>query len=95
MTDRGGSGRLSRLADEVEETQLDTGAEVLAAARAVMDDPVSPHAELRYAGMRLAECLADVLRVAESRGERIPLPDDELADEEVQANVSRCPSCCR
>ncbi|MFF3523173.1 hypothetical protein [Streptomyces sp. NRRL B-3253] len=71
-----GSSRLSRLADEMEETQLETGAEILAHARAVLGDTMSPYTEVRYAGIRLAECLGDALRVAESRGMRLTgVPD--------------------
>ncbi|MFS8203382.1 hypothetical protein ACLVWQ_32495 (plasmid) [Streptomyces sp. CWNU-52B] len=77
LTDHGG-GYLSRLADELEAAQLATGGDVLALARPLLDDPMSPYTEIRYAGIRLAECLADVLRVAESRGMRLPAaPDGE------------------
>ncbi|WP_330282978.1 hypothetical protein [Streptomyces sp. NBC_00588] len=71
ITDDAG-GYLSRLADDLEAAQLATGTDVLGLARTVLDDPVSPHTEVRYAGLRLAECLADALRVAESRGLRLP-----------------------
>jgi hypothetical protein len=71
VTDRAG-GCLSRLADDMEDAQLATGADVLGLARAVLDDPVSPYTEVRHAGLRLAECLTDALRVAESRGLRLP-----------------------
>lgn len=39
--------------------------------RDVPGDPVSSNVAVRYAGVRLAECLADALRVAESRGRRL------------------------
>ncbi|MGW1029180.1 hypothetical protein ACWD4J_36800 [Streptomyces sp. NPDC002577] len=68
---------MSRLADDVEAAQLAMGADVLRHAWKVLDDPMSPYAEVRYAGVRLAECLGDVLRVAESRGMRLPAPDIE------------------
>ena len=76
VTDSNG-GYLSRLADDLEATQLATGIDVLALARPLLDDPASPHTEVRYAGLRLAECLVDALRVAESRGMRLPAPDIE------------------
>jgi hypothetical protein len=38
---------------------------------------MSPYTEVRYAGLRLAECLTDALRVAESRGLRLPAPGIE------------------
>ncbi|NEV89346.1 hypothetical protein GUR47_22170 [Streptomyces tendae] len=66
-----GSGFVSRLADETEARQLAVGLDVLRSARGVLDDPVSPNAEVRYTAIRLTECLADALRVAESRGRRL------------------------
>ncbi|CAM5279822.1 hypothetical protein SALBM311S_06662 [Streptomyces alboniger] len=80
VTDRG-SGYVSRLADELEATQLAMGVDVLGLARTVLDDPTSPYTEVRYAGIRLAECLTDALRVAESRGLRLPAPDGEDTDD--------------
>ncbi|GGU05848.1 hypothetical protein GCM10010244_34610 [Streptomyces coeruleorubidus] len=52
----------------MEAVQLATATDVLGLARKVLDDPTSPYTEVRYAGLRLAECLTDVLSVAESRG---------------------------
>ncbi|MEU1317876.1 hypothetical protein [Streptomyces tibetensis] len=74
VTDDNG-GYLSRLADELEAVQLATGTDVLGLAREVLDDPAAPYREVRFAGIRLAECLSDALRVAESRGMRLPAPD--------------------
>ncbi|MFF8191309.1 hypothetical protein ACF05L_10640 [Streptomyces bobili] len=81
VTDDSGS-RLSRLADDLEAVQLATGADVLGLARTVLDDHASPYAEVRYAGLRLAECLTDALRVAESRGMRLAVPEPADADRE-------------
>ncbi|WP_326753185.1 hypothetical protein OHB56_17985 [Streptomyces sp. NBC_01635] len=64
-------GIVSRLADEKEARQLADGLDVLRSARRVLDDPLTPNVEVRYAALRLTECLADVLRVAESRGRRL------------------------
>ncbi|MCY0943503.1 hypothetical protein O1W17_16300 [Streptomyces sp. H34-S5] len=80
-TDGGPHSFLSRLADDMEGVQLAMGAGVLESARKVLDDPMTPHAEVRYAALRLSECLSDSLRVAESRGARIPGPDDQDADD--------------
>ncbi|MFD9338154.1 hypothetical protein ACFWBF_27695 [Streptomyces sp. NPDC060028] len=58
--------------------QLDMGEELLGYARQV----VAPGAkelsavEHRWLACRLTETLADALRVAESRGERIPTPPE-------------------
>ncbi|MEU2179639.1 hypothetical protein [Streptomyces thermolilacinus] len=78
-------GYLSRLADGMEADQLAMGADVLALARGVLDDPASPYAEVRYAGVRLAECLTDALRVAESRGLRLPVSDVEAAVDDASS----------
>ncbi|MEU2422906.1 hypothetical protein ABZ619_18110 [Streptomyces sp. NPDC007851] len=75
VTDNNGGGFLSRLADDLEAAQLVTGTDVLGRARQVLSDPMSPYAEIRYAGIRLAECLTDALRIAESRGMRLVVPD--------------------
>ncbi|MFH8517550.1 hypothetical protein ACH4CE_21135 [Streptomyces gelaticus] len=50
-------------------------------ARTVLGDVMSPHSEVRYAGIRLAECLSDALRVAESRGMRLPVTDIDDAED--------------
>ncbi|MFW6695735.1 hypothetical protein [Streptomyces sp. MAR4 CNX-425] len=64
-------GYLSALADETESLQMDAGTEALVCARRVLDNPCVPNVEVRYAAIRLAECLGDILRVAESRGHRL------------------------
>ncbi|GAA3190549.1 MULTISPECIES: hypothetical protein [Streptomyces] len=71
---------LSRLADSLEETQLAAGRDALLQASAVLSDPMSPYGELRYAGVRLAECLRDALCVADSRGLRMAEPGGEAAE---------------
>lgn len=87
VTDNSG-GYLSRLADDLEAAQLATGIDVLALARPLLDDPASPYSEVRYAGLRLAECLTDALRVAESRGMRLPAPDAEGGGQTTQETGS-------
>ncbi|MFE5111490.1 hypothetical protein ACFVW5_08495 [Streptomyces sp. NPDC058232] len=69
----GTESRLSRLADSIEATQLDTAREVLKLSRAMLQSLERPTVgELFYVTQRLTECLTDALRVAESRGLRIP-----------------------
>jgi len=50
-------------------------------SRRTANPALSPNVGVRYAAIRLSECLADVLRVAESRGRRLPTPDIEYTDE--------------
>jgi hypothetical protein len=76
-----GDSRLSRLADEVEEAQCANAVEVLGGAKAVMADPKAGVRELRFTAVRLAESLRELLRVAESRGRHLPVPDEPAADD--------------
>ncbi|MFI8889150.1 hypothetical protein [Streptomyces paradoxus] len=64
ITDDDG-GRLSRLADLTEATQLDMGAQLLAHAEDLLPD--ATEAQLRFLAERLTEALRDILRVVESR----------------------------
>lgn len=68
-----GGGFVSRLADRMEEVQLDTGEELLDHATELLAaGPAATSAhELRFCVHRLCEALRDALRVAESRGERL------------------------
>lgn len=62
---------LSRLADDIEAVQLADAEEVLAGARAVLDDPVAGEHSVRFALTRAVESLGDTLRIAVIRGERV------------------------
>ncbi|MFM9441797.1 hypothetical protein [Streptomyces acidiscabies] len=84
-----GDGYLSRLADKYEAAQLALGSDVLTLVRPVLEDLDSQLIEVRYSAVRLAECLADALRIAESRGLRLGSPQaldysDEDTDDPMQ-----------
>ncbi len=64
---------LSRLADDVEAAQLASGEQVLTGARAVLADPKAGEYSVRFALTRAVESLADALRIAASRGARLPV----------------------
>lgn len=78
-----GTGVIARLADGMESVQLGLGSEVLEQARQMLRAEQNGRnlssLELRWLASRLAECLADALRIAESRGMRLPVavPDEE------------------
>lgn len=76
-----GRGYLSTLADSIETVQLSMGQELLEYAREATASgvPTLSATEYRWLARRLTEALADALRVADSRGQR--LPDPEEADE--------------
>lgn len=67
-----GQSRLSLLADDLEAAQLDSGEQVLTGARAVLADNKAGDHAVRFALTRAIESLGDVLRIAVSRGGRIP-----------------------
>ncbi len=73
-----GRGYLATLADGIEEVQLTMGQELLDHARGVLAPGarVLSDVEYRWLACRLTEALSDALRVADSRGQRIPAPSD-------------------
>ncbi|MFI6007984.1 hypothetical protein ACIBAG_04020 [Streptomyces sp. NPDC051243] len=71
----GDHSRLSRLADDIEAAQLHSGEQVLTGSRAVLADAKAGERAVRFALTRATESLADVLRIAVSRGERIEAAD--------------------
>jgi len=73
-------GFLSRLADDFEAAQMAMGTDMLKQASTVLGDPMSTHAEVRYTALRLTECLTDALRIAESRGLRLSVPDADVSN---------------
>ncbi|MFI1307535.1 hypothetical protein [Streptomyces sioyaensis] len=73
----GAGGVLSRLADEIEAEQLCDGAEVLKGAVAVQDDGKAGEHALRLALRATTQSFGNVLRVADSRGARLPVAADD------------------
>ena len=66
---------LSRLADNTEAMQLGLAAALVAHSQeALSEDEIEPE-ELRRLTADLADALKDVLRVATSRGRRLPAPN--------------------
>jgi hypothetical protein len=71
-----GTGYVSRLADDIESIQLGMADDLLGHAAGLLAEQGATAGELRYLASRLTESLADVKRVAESRGARlVPAPD--------------------
>ncbi len=68
----GGSGRVSRAADDVESDQLDDAADALDWAADLLADDQAPAGDVRLLADCLAQSLREVYRVAESRGARLP-----------------------
>ncbi|MFF5633576.1 hypothetical protein [Streptomyces sp. NPDC012825] len=63
---------LSNLADALEATYLNLAAEILNHATEVLNLPEADSEDLRAVSINLTEALCHALRVAESRGRRLP-----------------------
>lgn len=68
------NGYLSRLADNTEAIQLGLAAGLLDHATEELSNEEAAPEELRSLATELTEALRDTLRVAKSRGHRLPLP---------------------
>ncbi|NUL02403.1 hypothetical protein HRW07_03900 [Streptomyces lunaelactis] len=84
-TDESG-GYLSRKADQVEAIQLGMGNELLSHAESMLAESKVTAEELSFLATHLIESLRDVLRIAESRGKRLPVPDSDDFDESDAAD---------
>ncbi|MFH8724476.1 hypothetical protein [Streptomyces termitum] len=71
-----GDSRLSRLADTLETAHLASAAELLDEAARLLGHPHPSPRDLRPLALALTTALHQVLRVAESRGHRLPPPPD-------------------
>ncbi|MGC5037656.1 hypothetical protein ACPXCS_10205 [Streptomyces sp. DT190] len=80
LTDDTGTGRLSRLADEIEAVQLGMADNLLGHAVDLLGDDKVTAPQLRYLAACLAEALHDVHRIARSRGARLPVPHGDEED---------------
>lgn len=68
------------------------GAELLGHARALLDDRKADIGEVRFLSERLCEALRDALRVAESRGARLPTDDEENGPAEPEDGADDHPA---
>ncbi|MCZ1015691.1 hypothetical protein [Streptomyces noursei] len=66
-----GTGRVSRMADDIEEAQLVLAGGLIADARRLLDARSWTSGELHLLTVELTESLTEVRRVAKSRGARL------------------------
>lgn len=95
-----GTGYVSRLADDIESVQLRMAAELLGHAVDMLVDRRATSAQLRYLLARMSEALTDLHRIAESRGARLPVADEDpgatgLAPQESGLFHCRCEGSSR
>ncbi|OKH95707.1 hypothetical protein AB852_02795 [Streptomyces uncialis] len=82
-------GYLSRFADHVEAVQIDMARTLLDHACELLNEPKASPRELRFVATRLMEALADTLRVAQSRGQRLTVTDDPPDPPDGNCEMSR------
>lgn len=75
-----GTGFVSRLADEVEEAQLETAGQLIEEASHVLDARTWTPGEIHLLAVELTASLANVRRVATSRGARLVGREDDCPD---------------
>lgn len=76
-----GTGPVSHVADTIESVQLGMAGDLLDHVADMLDDDRRvTYAQLRFLLARMSEALADVRRIAESRGARLRVPDCGEAD---------------
>ncbi|MCF3146892.1 hypothetical protein [Streptomyces platensis] len=71
-----GTGFLSRIADDTELAQMDLASELLDQATRILIARAWTAGEIHLLALQLTETLREVKRIAESRGGRLPPPDD-------------------
>ncbi len=76
-----GTGYVSRVADRIEEEQLNSADDLLDEARRVLAGRAWTPGELHLLAVELTASLADVRRVAESRGERLTALGHDAPDD--------------
>ncbi|WP_327688447.1 hypothetical protein OHU45_13625 [Streptomyces tubercidicus] len=77
-----GTGYVSRRADDVEAAQLDSAADLMDEACRIFAARNWTPGEIHLLAVELASSLANVHRVAESRGARLPVPVGDGPDVE-------------
>ena len=96
-----GTGDLSRLADNMESTQLGLADELVQEAQHTLDGRRWTPGELHLLAVQLTEALTNVHRIAVSRGARLPAPayddldpldrDDLETEDEERDSPGRVP----
>ncbi|MFI5674770.1 hypothetical protein [Streptomyces cellulosae] len=88
-----GTGYLSRLADNMESSQIGLAGDLIQEARRVLNERQWTQGELHLLVVHLTEALANVRRIAVSRGECLPSPPyedlDAIDDEDDELDASQ------
>ncbi|MFB7633795.1 hypothetical protein ACFC0M_23025 [Streptomyces sp. NPDC056149] len=87
-----GTGYVSRMADRIEAEQLASAAELIEEAGHVLRERTWTPGEIHLLAADLATSLANVRRVAVSRGARLPAPPYDSPDREDPARDATRPA---
>lgn len=80
---------VSRLADNLESVQLGMAENLLGHVDKMVTDRTPSEVELLSIVSTMSQALRDALRVAHSRGDRLPVPGDDAPSLEAAATVER------
>ncbi|SFF54205.1 hypothetical protein SAMN05216251_11841 [Actinacidiphila alni] len=80
---------MSRMADNMEAVQIGLGEDLLDHVSKVLAQTVTSETELRNLINSLCQALRDALRVAESRGDRLPRADDDASAIAARVAIDR------
>ncbi|MFE0137226.1 hypothetical protein ACFWY6_37565 [Streptomyces sp. NPDC059037] len=72
-----GSGYLARVADNIESVQLGMAGDLLDHVAELLNDGKATADQLRFTLACMSQALRDTKRIADSRGARLPVPDDD------------------
>lgn len=72
-----GNGYLTRVADNIESVQLGMAGDLLDHVGELLTDGKATPDQLRFALACMSQALRDTKRIADSRGTRLPVPDDD------------------
>jgi hypothetical protein len=88
-TDSEGSSFLSRLADNLESVQTGMAEDLLGHVREILAAGPSSEAELRNLVGCLSASLRDMIRVADSRGDRLPSQEGDGDDHDAASRAAQ------
>jgi hypothetical protein len=89
MSDARAGSFLTRLADNLETVQLEMAEDLLGHVDKMVADRKPSEVELLSIVAAMRQALRDALRVARSRGDRLPVPEDDAVSREAAATVDR------
>lgn len=79
-----GNGYVARVADNIESVQLGMAGDLLRHVSELLDDGKTTADQLRFALACMSHSLRDTKRIADSRGSRLPVPDDAPGSVEAE-----------